>query len=82
MSGFSEFNENSVVQIRDDSSGHRIVKVSAEAETVIGPGRTPEISAGTMLATQRTGIKKMSDRIFYSDPLERQSDSGWIPNYF
>jgi len=63
MSGFSEFNENSAVHIREDSSGQRTVKVSAEVETVIGPGRTPEMSAGTMAATLRIGTKKIRDRI-------------------
>src|ERR1700693_5449475 len=63
MSGFSESNENSAVHLRDDSSGQRTVKVSAEAETVMGPGRTPEMSAGTMPATLRTGMRKMSERI-------------------
>src|SRR5580704_11674732 len=63
MSGFSGFNENSAVHMRDDSSGQRTVKISAEAETVIGPGRTPEMSAGTKPATLSTGMKKMRHRI-------------------
>ena len=37
--------------MRDASSGQRTVMDSAEAETVIGPGRTPEMSAGTVAAT-------------------------------
>ena len=71
ISGFSEFKENSAVHIRDASSGQRTVKVSAEAETVIGPGRTPEMSAGTMAATLRMGMKKMRDRI----PIRLQETS-------
>src|SRR5579872_1310650 len=63
MSGFSESNENSAVHVRDDSSGQRTDNVSADAETVMGPGRTPEMSAGTMLAMLRMGMKKMRHRI-------------------
>src|SRR5689334_11967733 len=62
MSGFSEFNENSAVHMRDISSGQRTVRVSEEAETVIGPGWTPEMSAGTVAATLRIGMKKIRDR--------------------
>ena len=61
--GFSESNENSAVHMRDASSGQRTVKVAAEAETVTGPGRTPEMSAGTTAATLTKGIKNTRDRI-------------------
>jgi hypothetical protein len=47
ISGLSESHENSAVHMRHTSSGQRTVKVCAEAETVTGPGRTPEMSAGT-----------------------------------
>ena len=59
ISGRSEFKENSAVQMRCVSSGQRTVMDSGEAETVIGPGRTAEISAGTVAATLMKGIKKI-----------------------
>jgi hypothetical protein len=67
MRGFSEFKENSAVHMRDASSGQRTVKVSAEVATEMGPGRTAEMSAGTMAATLKIGMKKMRDRILISD---------------
>jgi len=63
ISGFSEFSENSAVHVRDTSSGQRTVKDSAEAETLTGPCRTPEMSAGTVAATLSMGIRKSRDRI-------------------
>jgi hypothetical protein len=63
ISGLSEFKENSALQMRDASSGQRTVTDSVEADTVIGPGRTPEMSAGTMAATLRMGMKRIRHRI-------------------
>src|SRR4051812_8515083 len=63
ISGRSEFNENSALHMRCVSSGQRTVMDSDEAETVIGPARTAETSAGTVAATLITGIKKIGDRI-------------------
>jgi hypothetical protein len=51
--------------MRDTSSGQRTVKVCAEAETVTGPGRTPEMSAGTMAATLTMGMKSIRHRISF-----------------
>jgi hypothetical protein len=51
--------------MRDVSSGQRTVKLSAEALTVTGPGRTPEMSAGTIAAILTMGIKKTRDRIAF-----------------
>src|SRR5690348_967799 len=62
MSGASVFSENSALHVRDASSGHRIVMDSAVAATVIGPGRTPEMSAGTVAAALMMGIRKNKDR--------------------
>src|SRR5436190_8716187 len=66
ISGFAESSENSASHVRDASSGHLTVKLSAVAATVTTPARTPERSAGIVAATTHMGTRKIWNLITFS----------------
>src|SRR6185369_8140337 len=68
ISGRSVSRENSALHMREASSGQRTVMDSVAAETVIGPGCTPEMSAGTMAAMPTKGRKKIRHRMATPPP--------------
>src|SRR5690349_8684020 len=69
MTGFALSSENSALHVRDASSGQRTARLSAVADTVITPGRTPEISAGMFAAKTHVGIRRIANLIEARPPL-------------
>src|SRR5262249_48858265 len=66
INGFAVSSENSASHVREASSGHLTIKLSALAATVTTPWRTLEISAGIVAATAHMGIRTIGNLFTFS----------------